>query len=184
MSMVEFFSDCYAKMLQHGGETLVAYNGAMTSNVIADMLGLAESRMDDASAPGSLRKKLYNVLVECLQNLYHHADAPMPDGSKMNRGGFVLSQHDDGYRVSIGNMVDAARRQVLTSKIDTLNAMSKEELKELYKDILNNQTFSEKGGGGLGLIDIARRTGNKIGYQFTEYDGNYLFFRMNVQINT
>ncbi|MBQ9470378.1 MAG: SiaB family protein kinase [Bacteroidales bacterium] len=182
MSMLEFFSDCYAKMLQHGGETLVAFNGAMSSNVIADTLGLVESKMDEAMAPSAQRKRLYNVLVECLQNLYHHADIPMPDGSK--RGSFVLSKNAQGFLMSIGNMVEMSRQQVLISKLDKLNSLSKDELKELYKSILNNQTFSEKGGGGLGLVDIARRTGNPISYQFVDYDGSVLFFRMNVQINS
>ena len=171
--------------MQRSKGVLVSFNGIMTSNVIADTLGMVEHKMNDLLENSALRKRLYNVMVECLQNLYHHADAVSADGQRLNMGAFVLVRNsgNDGYQISIGNMVDAKRAQVLQAKIDKLNSLSKEELKEHYKDVLNNQTFSEKGGGGLGLIDITRRTGNPLSYEFIPYDDNYLFFRMNVLVN-
>lgn len=183
MPMNEFFSKCFTEMLRKGS-VLVSFNGVMTSNVIADTLGMVESKMNELLETSALRKRLYNVLVECLQNLYHHADTHDAQGKRLNMGAFVLSKGDnEDYLISIGNIVDNEKKIMLKDKIDGLNRLSKDELKELYKDVLNNQTFSEKGGGGLGLIDIARRTGNPIGYDFIPYDDNYLFFRMNVLIN-
>ena len=60
--------------------------------------------------------------------------------------------------------------------------ISKDELKTLYKEILNNEEFSEKGGGGLGLIDIARRTGQELGFDFKKIDGDYSFFSLDISI--
>jgi hypothetical protein len=54
----------------------------------------------------------------------------------------------------------------LEEKIKRINRSSHEEIKELYKFILNHQRISAKGGGGLGLVDIARKTGNKLEYSF------------------
>ena len=64
----------------------------------------------------------------------------------------------------------------LKRRIKRINRSSHEEIKELYKFILNHQRISAKGGGGLGLVDIARKTGNKLEYAFKEYDENYSFF--------
>jgi hypothetical protein len=61
--------------------------------------------------------------------------------------------------------------------------MNAEELKDMYKFILNHQRLSEKGGGGLGLVDIARKTGNALDYKFHEYDKEYSFFNLDVYIN-
>jgi hypothetical protein len=61
--------------------------------------------------------------------------------------------------------------------------MGKEELKDMYKFILNHQRLSEKGGGGLGLVDIARKTGNDMEYTFEKYNDDYVFFNLDVYID-
>jgi hypothetical protein len=33
-----------------------------------------ETKMDDLNDSPATKKKVFNVLVECLQNLYHHID--------------------------------------------------------------------------------------------------------------
>jgi hypothetical protein len=48
--------------------------------------------------------------------------------------------------------------------------------------VLNNGEMSLKGGGGLVMIDIARKTGEKIGYNFLEIDNKVSFFTLNIKI--
>ena len=60
--------------------------------------------------------------------------------------------------------------------------MTKDELKSLYKLILNNQEFSNKGGGGLGMIDMARKTGSKLDYAFFEIDDSNSFYTFDIEI--
>jgi len=43
--------------------------------------------------------------------------------------------------------------------------------------------MSKKGGGGLGLIDIARRSGQKLQYKIREIDNDYSFFTLTVKIS-
>ena len=64
-----------------------------------------------------------------------------------------------------------------------INRSTHEEIKELYKFILNHQRISAKGGGGLGLVDIARKTGNKLEYAFKDYNENYSFFYLDILVN-
>ena len=45
-----------------------------------------------------------------------------------------------------------------------------------------NGKLSKKGGGGLGLIDIAKKSRNKLGYSFKEIDEDYSFFTLIVKI--
>ena len=70
----------------------------------------------------------------------------------------------------------------VTSKIDYINSLNRDELKAYYKEILNNGELSEKGGGGLGLIDIAKKSRNKLQYSFREIDEDYSFFTLTVKI--
>lgn len=180
-SMSEFINGCYADL--QVGNIIVAYKGEINPEIISDTLELVESKLDiELSHNNRVRKKIYNVLVECLQNLYHHVDT-LPGEQNSNLGVFILSKCEgEGYRISTGNMVQVAKKDALKEKIDRINKMGREELKEFYKFVLNNQTFSDKGGGGLGLIDIARKTGGKLDYRFIPYNAEYDFFTLSVVI--
>ena len=57
------------------------------------------------------------------------------------------------------------------------------ELKEFYKSILNNGIRSLNGGSGLGMIDIARKTGEKLEYNFLEIDDKVSFFTLIIKVS-
>jgi hypothetical protein len=42
--------------------------------------------------------------------------------------------------------------------------------------------MSAKGGGGLGMIDIARKSGKKLDYSFINVDKHFSFFSLIVNI--
>ena len=43
--------------------------------------------------------------------------------------------------------------------------------------------MSEKGGGGLGMIDIARKSGQKLDYEFLPIDDVFAFFTLTIKIS-
>ena len=177
-------NEYYSKL--SGGDVLMAFKGNISGELISNVLEVAESKMDEFNESSKIRKKVYNVLVESLQNLYHHIEV-LPEkmfeeyGAKF--GILVVSRHEDRYKISTGNFISQEKVDVLRNKIDKINSMGKEELKDMYKFILNHQRLSEKGGGGLGLVDIARKTGNKLEYTFEKYDNIYYFFNLDVFVD-
>ncbi|MEA1897483.1 MAG: hypothetical protein U9N53_07445, partial [Bacteroidota bacterium] len=64
--------DYYSELNE--GEVLLAYKGSISSDLINNVLDTVESKMQDFNDHSKVRKKVYNVLVESLQNLYHHID--------------------------------------------------------------------------------------------------------------
>lgn len=173
----------YKKM--NKGEVLLAYKGSITAELITNVLGVVESKLDHVIDKSVTKKKIYNILVESLQNLYHHVDdlpEELNESMDIHFGIFVISKEGDSYQIRTGNFLMSDKVNTLKERLDKIRSLSREELKELYKFVLNNQKFSDKGGGGLGLIDIARRTGGNIDYEFDEYDQNYSFFSLNVTI--
>ena len=170
----------------NGGDVLVAYKGSITTDLINNVLEEIEEKMDGADEQAKIKKKVYNVLVESLQNLYHHIEE-LPDNLKRDFeskfGILVVSRQDDTYRISTGNFISSEKIKFLKDKIDKINSLSQDELKDMYKFILNHQRLSDKGGGGLGLVDIARKTGNKMEYTFEKYDDTFYFFNLDVYID-
>jgi len=171
---------------QSDGNIILFYKGNVDSDVINHVLDTVEDKMVAVSEQSKLRKKVYNVLVESLQNLYHHVDK-VPEGFEDQKSErfalLVVRKVDTGYKIITGNFVHAENLEKLEEKIKRINRSSHEEIKELYKFILNHQRISAKGGGGLGLVDIARKTGNKLDYTFKKYDDYYYFFYLNILVN-
>ena len=177
-------NDYYSSL--QSGDVLMAFKGDITSELIGKVLERVESRLDELNESSKIRKKIYNVLVESLQNLYHHIE-DLPEDLREEYdskfGMLSVCRIAGQYRISTANFLPSENVDVLKNKIDKINSMGKEELKDMYKFILNHQRLSEKGGGGLGLVDIARKTGNNLEYAFEKYDDTYTFFNLNVYID-
>lgn len=169
------------------GNVLLAYKGNITSDLISTALELIEVRLDSLNESLKLRKKVYNVLVEILQNLFHHVEDLPPEleiSCNSKFGIIVVTRLENNkYKITTGNFINSSKIKLLKDKIDKINASSAEELKEMYKFILNHQKLTAKGGGGLGLVDIARKTESKLEYSFENYNNNCYFFNLEVIIS-
>jgi hypothetical protein len=167
------------------GDVILAYKGSITSELINDVLEGVEKKLDEAHEESKTRKKIYNVLVESMQNLFHHIEEyheGVTEDIDPKFGVLVIEKENDLYKVTTGNFVNSTKIKFLKEKIDKINSLTKDELKDMYKFILNHQKLSAKGGGGLGLVDIARKTGNKLEYAFYNYNNNYYFFNLTIRI--
>lgn len=179
--MVDVF-DIYDKMERNN--ILLSFKGEITSDLLTSILQIMENKMDNMQEEPKMKKKVYNVLVECLQNLYHHLDdSGEPGTSEKTRSAiFMIGKLDAKYSIFTGNYILNENIHGLKNRLDEVNSLNKEELKEYYKKVLNNGEMSLKGGGGLGMIDIARKTGEKLEYNFLEIDNKVSFFTLNIKV--
>ena len=182
--MIDFSNSTFniEKWLDVGqqGAVLQSYNGEITSAVITKLIEETESIFTENQSYESLRKVTIHVFVESIQNLFHHA-LPIEDG-KPKFGVFYLVYFENSIKVITGNYILKERQQMISDRINQINSLSKDELKALYKLILNNEEFSDKGGGGLGMIDIARKTGTKMEYEFIPVNEKLLFYVLKINI--
>ena len=176
--------DFYDKMERNN--IMLSFKGDITSELLTSVLQIMESKLDNLQEEPKIKKKVYNVLVECLQNLYHHLDEVSEDSSqneKVRSAIFMIGKIDNQYNIITGNYIKNANIEKLKKRLDDINLLTKEELKEYYKMILSNGELSMKGGGGLGMIDIARKTGQKLNFNFSPVDEQYSFFSLNIKIS-
>lgn len=153
---------------------LMVYKGDFSKESILPIINIIQERMysPDESSRG---KSLYSILVELLQNVSRHSL-----DSQNKEGLFMITFNNNTYTISAGNAVTAENKIVLSEKIEMLNKLNHYELKDLYKKTLKEGMFSEKGGGGLGLIEIARESSGSLSYTFDTIDHNLFFYTLNV----
>lgn len=175
--------DIYDKMERNN--ILLSFKGEITSELLTSILQIMENKMENLQEEPKMRKKVYNVLVECLQNLYHHMDevAEKEENEKARSAIFTIGKTGEKYNIITGNYILNENIGGLKRRLDEVNSLDKEQLKEYYKKVLNNGEMSLKGGGGLGMIDIARKTGEKLEYNFLEIDNKVSFFTLNIKVS-
>ncbi len=181
--MLERVYDLYTQL--ENGRVMLSFKGCLTTDLITALLEVTEHKMETIEADAKVRKKVFNVVMECLQNLFHHnGTASNLDAGKKEEGhGVVMIAHNDtGYCVLTGNFMRAAEVDALRVRLDTINSLGPDELRGLYKETLNNGRFSATGGGGLGMIDIARKSGQKLEYGFVPDVEGSAFFSLNVNV--
>ncbi len=180
--MIDIF-DLYNKM--EVNNIMLSFKGDITSELMTSILHIMESRLDNMREEPKVKKKVYNVLVECLQNLYHHIDEVPAQIDKNNSGRsaiFMIGIGNNHYSIVTGNYLLTEKVPAFKEKLERINSMTADDLKNIYKEILNNERLSTKGGGGLGMIDIARKTGQKLNFNFVEINDKYSFFSLNIKV--
>ncbi len=179
---VKFFDFVYGiyKQMKANDINLV-YEGEITHQITKAFTSLAEKKLENEQESSSVQRKVFHVMVECLQNISKHAHGE-ENSPYAKRGIFLIYRTEEKYAVITGNMVENDQKEELTKLLVKINNMTKDELKALYKKQIRTGELSEKGGAGLGLIDIARKSGEKIDYHFIEVSEKYSFFMMTVKI--
>ena len=172
---LEFVYDFYKSMKAH--EITLVYEGEITHQITKAFTSLTESNMAKEEESNAVQKKVFHVMVECLQNISKHADSFGSDDFLFaGRGIFMVSKEEMEYHVTTGNVIENSKIQELTKILDHINTLDKEGLKDLYKTQMREGRLSEKGGAGLGFIDIARKTGRKLDFHFLPIDEFSHFF--------
>ena len=103
-------------------------------------------------------------------------------GSNHNTVIFMVGKEEDTYVIYTGNYIKTESAGKLESRLERINSLNPEELKAHYKEVLNNGMMSEKGGGGLGMIDIARKSGQKLGFKFLKVDDELSFYSLKIKV--
>lgn len=164
---------------------MLSFKGEVSFDLVKSVLDIIEGRLERIEENPKIKKKVFNVLVECLQNLCHHIEEAAPDVVTIDQGKSALLMiwtDQEAYHVATGNYLTAENVSKLRDWLNMINAYSREELRILYKNILDNEQFSKKGGGGLGFIDIARKSGQKLDFTFTDVNKKYSFFSFQINI--
>jgi len=167
-----------------GNDIMLIYEGEVNQDITKTFTSMTQKNLEDGETSLPIKKRVYHVMVECLQNIGKHSDnaeSGLPEIP--GTGIFMVSKSPDGYFVVTGNPIANSRIEEITEMIETVNKMDKDEIKAYYKKKILESRISDKGGAGLGFIDIVKKTGNKIEFHFRKINDIASFFIMKTYIN-
>lgn len=169
--------EMYQKMISH--QIISAYHGQFTQAVIEMLLKQAKSDLTKRNIDKRTFKKTYSILIECLENILKHTSA---NEDELGEAIVLLSSVENGICITIGNIVLSDEVNFIQEKLTIVNSLDRDNLVDMHSDILKNGSISNRGGAGLGLIEISLKSKNKIEYFFKEYRKNLVFFGLQTKI--
>jgi len=178
----------YNKMLAENHIDVIYSGPIWASGIegIAEML-LRRLEYDDISMTAS--QSVFSVFIEQMNNILMYSaekeQHTLTNGKQIeaSKGIYILGIKNFSYFIQTGNAVTSKNAEILKQRIDHLNTMDKNELRQYYKQqIKADNDNPESRGAGIGLIEIARRATEPIGYELKPLDGDLQYFSMYITI--
>jgi hypothetical protein len=177
---MEYVFDLHKLMVKK--QLILVYEGEFTQEITKSVLSMAERNLESVGEEEGIRRKVFNVMVECLQNICKHTDQITEHNQERDSAVFIIGKESSEYSIISGNSIENVNIPNLEEKLKLINSLDKDGLKALYKEIISNTELSEKGGAGLGFVDMARKSGHKLEFSFHPVDNEYSFFVLKVKI--
>lgn len=161
--------------------TIIEYHGRLTKEITFSLLDTTADRLQCAGEDLRTRRTILRMMVESLQNIVMHRDPHTGSTDAVSAELFALRKQGGLYVLVAGNPVAKNAVPQLVARLEQLNRLNRLERKHLYRRLLATAGLSAK-EGGLGFVDIARRSGGKLRFDFHEISDEHCFFRLTMAL--
>jgi len=157
------------------------YRGHFSENITENILNLSDAKFVSDSEAFAYRNRISYFLIESLQNVIRHQD--MPENENISDEGLlVIQKTNNSVYITTANVISNENIPVLETYLKKIKTLNPEELKAEYQKILLDGVISEKGGGGLGIITMARRTDGHIQFKFKKISEEFSYYYYQIQL--
>ncbi|UZP66420.1 SiaB family protein kinase [Desulfovibrio mangrovi] len=158
------------------------YNGPISQGVVEGVGDMMRRKMVLEENGMLLAQKVFSVLVEQMQNVICYARDICTPTACMGTGQIMVGRSGEQFYVACGNPVSRKREDRIRERIDTVNGMTREELKAYYKEQRRKGPDEDSCGAGLGFIEMARKASRPLQYRFDPIDDDTSFFAVKVHV--
>ena len=165
-------------------DVVVNHKGFLNLGTIDSILHHLKIYLFNKDHEKVLRKRVYSLSVECLDNILKHSDLNEEHHELIKNypPRFIIEKIAGDFLIHTGNIVLNENMTVLLQKLEKINNLGFEGVNALYMESLANAVISEKGGAGLGLIVMAKTTKQKVKFDFEKINDKYSYFAMQLNL--
>lgn len=161
-------------------EILMCYFGSVSFKISNHLINTLKENLQVDKIERIIYKKVYSSFVECIENITRHTTSNLDSGDKF--GIVNVSKNDQDIVIHSGNLIMKSDKDSLIEKILSIRSKNEAELKEAYREQIIKGSISDKGGAGLGILQIAINSNGNFGYSFEEVDEEKEFFLLEIKI--
>ena len=131
---MKFIYDLHRTMMSQ--KLILVYQGDFTQETTKSILAMAERNIDSSGEDSSIKRKVFNVMVESLQNIVKHSDELVDGEMRSHAAIFLIGRETNRYTIMSGNPIRKENIPKLKQTLEKINGLDKDGLKELYKEII------------------------------------------------
>ena len=163
---------------------LLTYFGVFSDDITSMLIDLSEAYMTNVDDFRRLTKRVSFLITENFQNLIRHSiiEKEKYPAIKYSKDFFQFAILKDSVSITSANVILQKNVNTFDKKIEHLNSLTSIELKSFRNKILLAGEMSEKGGAGLGLIEMKRKSGLPLEKQFIKLTEDYSILILNLEI--
>lgn len=150
------------------------YHGSFDDTFTHKLISIA-----DYDIGKQAKRRVAFLMSESFQNIVRHGDDQI---SKGNASLFGIRGIEHFMHIFSSNLVNTQDKSFLENRLNFINNQNPEQLKELYTRVLDEGILGKKGGAGLGLIEIARKSTSPIQIEFKKLAGDLFTFNMQIDL--
>jgi vacuolar-type H+-ATPase subunit E/Vma4 len=164
---------------------ILNYSGKVGFKIISNLLNDVNEKLNTYDLELGVKKKVYNLMGECLENIDKHAEYPENDKHFFNTNppGISVLLNDEYFIIETINPILNNQIEEIKSRIIQVNKLDRDGLKKLYKETILTTEISEKGGAGLGIINMAIISENKLEARFQEINEKFSTYALIMKID-
>jgi hypothetical protein len=159
-------------------KSVLSYEGPLSFSTIDWLISEFKLAAQEHDISFRTYKKMISLMIEALENITKYSDQVKCNGDSESAfcPAFYINRNAQSIELVTRNPVKNQDVVPLRKRIDNVNKHDREALKELYKSTITNGKFTKKGGAGLGFIEMAKTTGNKLEYSFENLNHDYSIY--------
>ncbi len=161
---------------------ILNYTGPVDYDKIDSLLSDLKGTREFTRLQKLTGKRLYAIVVECLENIARHSAKDLP-GSSGFQPFITIEQEEDKIIVRAGNPIEVSEAEQLLNKLDRINHMGPDALLTTYEKMINKETRDDENGAGLGFIIMRLKSGNKIDFTIDKINSATYDFKIMISIN-
>ena len=160
------------------------YKGEVNYDVMNHHLEELKVFLKDYVADTVLRKRIYSILVEALDNIYRHGYSVDVFDSQKIFGYMFLYFADNHIKLRFGNYITANSATEHQKRMQENTQSNSDELKAKILNQVNQVSFTDSSGAGIGMMDIVRKlnANSSIDIDFEPYNDELVLYSIEINI--
>lgn len=148
---------------------LLCYNGNISHELIKSLLSVAENKLNAEESDLIIKKKVFNVMMECLQSICRG------ENNAVKNSFFMLGKGNDSYDIHSCFYVSETYCTELKSLLEEVNSWDTEKLKMEHKNYILNKENNPMKRLLLPFIDISLKSMNRLQFEYEGIEDKYFF---------
>ena len=161
---------------------ILSFKGTISQEILADVGVNLRTKFESHN----ISRKTFAIFVELAQNIYHHSaekEFSIIKGRLAGAGVIIVQDGENHLNLISGNLIDNSVKKGLLERCHYINSLDEAALREYFKTQRRNKKPDGSTGANIGLIDMARRSGNALEFDISEVNDTNSFFSLSIKVD-